>query len=703
MGDQRRLLGGLGDHRIAGGEGCGDLAGEDGQGEVPRRNTGEHAAAVQFQRVELGHRPVQHLRRAEQPLGRGGVVAQEVDGLAHLAHRVGPALAGLAHGQRRQPVEAGLQRVGHGAQDAGAAGAALRVPRRLRLVRRPDRQVEHVGYGIGRGRADLADHARPVGGGAHRLAHQPRRLAPSADQHARLKPLAVEPGQGRQHAVALGAHAKVAARRVGAGAAVERGRRRNLRVAVGARLQRGHRVADHLFGRHGVVQQGVDEARVGAVLQKAPHEVGQELLVPAHRRVGAQPQVAVARLRPGVERLAHAVQALELHRHAGPGRHALHRGQRLGVVGGELAVEVRRGRDDRRRGGHVVDVGGGLGGPDRVVRPTGDLRLLQLGVPVGALDQTHHQPSAGAAGEFGHALHRLDAALLVGLHRQAQATPVAQLRLARQPVQELEREHQPVGLLRVDGEVEVVARGDHRQPLEPRVELAPHPSLLQGVVAGRQGGELHRHAVSVLGAPAVLRAADGLDGGGVARLVAGGVGGGARPLAQHVEAADIALAPGAAERLLDGAPQHELLAHDADGAAHRGPDDRLAEPGGEAAEVAGHVCARLGVHVDELAGEHQAEGGGVDEHAVGAAHVAGPVGRADLLSDQGVARGVVGGAQEGLGQAHQRQPLGGAQAELLQEALDNALPARRAAGGAHEVGRLGGDLRPVGGGQGLEL
>ena len=42
-GDQRRLLGRLGDHRIAGGQRRRDLAGEDRQREVPRADAGDHA------------------------------------------------------------------------------------------------------------------------------------------------------------------------------------------------------------------------------------------------------------------------------------------------------------------------------------------------------------------------------------------------------------------------------------------------------------------------------------------------------------------------------------------------------------------------------------------------------------------------------------------------------------------------------------
>jgi hypothetical protein len=45
-GDQRRLLGGLRDDRIASGEGCGDLAGEDRQRKIPRRDAREDAASA---------------------------------------------------------------------------------------------------------------------------------------------------------------------------------------------------------------------------------------------------------------------------------------------------------------------------------------------------------------------------------------------------------------------------------------------------------------------------------------------------------------------------------------------------------------------------------------------------------------------------------------------------------------------------------
>ena len=83
-GDQRRLLGGLGDHRIARRERGRDLAGEDRERKIPRADADDEA--------ERGRRAG---RQRARRLGR--VIAQEVDRLAHLRDRVGVGLAGLAH------------------------------------------------------------------------------------------------------------------------------------------------------------------------------------------------------------------------------------------------------------------------------------------------------------------------------------------------------------------------------------------------------------------------------------------------------------------------------------------------------------------------------------------------------------------------------------------------------------------------------
>ena len=110
-GDQRGLLGGLGDHRVARGERGGGHADEDRQREVPRADRREHAAAVEAQQVLLAGRAGQRLRRAEQHARLAGVVAQEIDRLAQLEHRVGQRLARLALAQDDELGGVGFEQV----------------------------------------------------------------------------------------------------------------------------------------------------------------------------------------------------------------------------------------------------------------------------------------------------------------------------------------------------------------------------------------------------------------------------------------------------------------------------------------------------------------------------------------------------------------------------------------------------------------
>ena len=82
-------------------------------------------------------------------------------------------------------------------------------------------------------------------------------------------------------------------------------------------VELGDRIADQLVDRHLLVGDAVDEAGIGAVLEQAADEIGEQLLVAADRRVDANRRLRVADVplelrKLLVELLAHAVQALEL-------------------------------------------------------------------------------------------------------------------------------------------------------------------------------------------------------------------------------------------------------------------------------------------------------------------------------------------------------------------------------------------------------
>ncbi len=115
----------------------------------------------------------------------------------------------------------------------------------------------------------------------------------------------------------------------------------------------------------------------------------------------------------------------------------------------------------------------------------------------------------------------------------------------------------------------------------------------------------------------------------------------------------------------------ELVAHQAHRHVHALADQRFAT----LADGAGQRVAQAGLRMrgDDLARHHQTPGGGVDEQRSALAQVRAPVGVADLVADQRVARRLVGDAQQRLGQAHQRHAFLRGQRELLDQPLHEPL------------------------------
>ena len=104
-GDQRRLLGGLGDHGIARRQRRGDLAGEDGEREIPGLMQAKTPRPCSSSALVSPTGPFQSLRAARSARSaRSGVVAAEVGRLAHLADRVGQVLPASRTRQRDQAV-----------------------------------------------------------------------------------------------------------------------------------------------------------------------------------------------------------------------------------------------------------------------------------------------------------------------------------------------------------------------------------------------------------------------------------------------------------------------------------------------------------------------------------------------------------------------------------------------------------------------
>ena len=376
----------------------------------------------------------------------------------------------------------------------------------------------------------------------------------------------------------------------------------------------GDRIGDDLVDRRLVVDDAVHKRGVGAVFEKAPHQIGEQILVAADRSVDATRagrKVGANDLL--VKRLAHAVQPLEFPIVAIAGQFE-HRGDGMRVVGRELRVERRTGGEKPACGCKIRDIGRDLAGVNRVAVEPALLRPFDLAVPIGAFDEPHHQPALAAPRQFGEPVDQRQCPLLIGLNRESEPVPAGELRGERQPLDEIERKIEPVGLLGVDRQPDPGFPRLFGKRYQPRRQLRQHPLVLRHLVARMQGRQLDRGAGCGLDRAALRRLSDRRDGVLVSSEIAGGVGGGVRRFAQHVERVTIALAlgrPRAVERFLDRATHHELARQYAHRRGNRLAHDRLTRARRKAAERGAQIVRGLDAH--KPPGQHQRPGRGVDK------------------------------------------------------------------------------------------
>ena len=326
---------------------------------------------------------------------------------------------------------------------------------------------------------------------------------------------------------------------------------------------------------------------------------------------------------------------------------------------------------------HVAEIGHRLAGEHRVVSETALLRALDLGVPIGALHQPNHEPPVEHTRDVRQPFDHRRRALLVGLHGEAEAVPAGERGIGQHQGDDVERKLKPVGLLGIDGEVEVVALGHAREIERTRHQLGQHPTDRHGLEARMQRGQLDRDAGprrqrSIAGAPP-----DGLDRASISVEIACGVGRGARALPEHVErVTELAVRAGARQRFLDGLPEHEMRAEQLHRLARRQSHRRHTKPFHHTLDNILRGFARL----DDACGDAQRPGRCRHQEGAGALGLR-PIAGGQLVLDQPVGSDGVGHAQQRLGQHHQRQSLLGGERIGVQEILDPAEAARPGANG----------------------
>ena len=396
----------------------------------------------------------------------------------------------------------------------------------------------------------------------------------------------------------------------------------------------------------------------------------------ADRRVdAARPVELAAADHLLVERFAHAVQALEFVLAAieiGAGEDE--RGsQSLRIVGGELRIDGVGRREQFAGAGEVADVGVDLAGEHRKAVEAVELRALDLRIPIGALDEANHEAPARAASEVDQPVDDRRASFAIGLDDEAEPVPAFELRVERQRLEKIEREIEPVGFLGVDVEADVIRFGERRERLHARQKFVHHARALDALIARMERRKLDGDSRSLVDAATMRGSSDGVNGAFVFVEIARRVLRCRRRFAEHVvgerKSARLALT-GVADRLLDRAAGHELLAHEAHGDVDAGPDDRLAAARDEAGQRRRETLLAGRRH--QLSGQHQAPGGRVDEQRGAHAEMRAPVAGRELVADQRVARRGVGDAQKRFREAHQRHPLLARERIFVDEALDPA-------------------------------
>ena len=196
---------------------------------------------------------------------------------------------------------------------------------------------------------------------------------------------------------------------------------------------------------------------------------------------------ATARSFPGVhdivEPLSHPVKPLKFISLC-VAAHVKNRGNRVGVVGGELRIDAV-GHSQQFAGiGDVADISGCLRGEDRKTAHALHLGKLDLGIPIGALHKPNHDLAVMGLGESVEVVDHVARAQAVGLNDNAEPVPSRQRGIIDRRVDHGKGKLKPVSLFRVDVEADIGLGGRPQKALQAGNQFADHALFLHDVITG---------------------------------------------------------------------------------------------------------------------------------------------------------------------------------------------------------------------------
>ena len=242
----------------------------------------------------------------------------------------------------------------------------------------------------------------------------------------------------------------------------------------------------------------MDEGGIGAVLEQPADEISEKIAMAANRRVDSG-VIALLADQILVKAFSHAVQPLEFEVAAVAGPFENSRdGQR--IVGREGREDVAR-REHVLRASEVGNVGRGLAGEERIIGEALFLAVLDLAVPIGALDQADRDPAARLRAQRVGPVEGRPGALAIGLDRHSEPVPALQRRQAGDRLDDVEAHLEPLALLGVDREGDVRCLGERRQRFDLLDQRRNAAIIVHDLVARMESRELDRDRMAALRRP----------------------------------------------------------------------------------------------------------------------------------------------------------------------------------------------------------
>ena len=250
------------------------------------------------------------------------------------------------------------------------------------------------------------------------------------------------------------------------------------------RVHRINRVGKQTLDRQFGIGNPVDERGIGTVLKQTAHQVGQQILMAANRRINPAGTTPFALADHFVVKLfAHTMQTLILPIGVITGQLSDGR-QRMCVMRCEGGIEDQRVVEQALGTGQIRHIGRGFACKYRVLAQAALLRHLDFGVPVRPFDEAYHQSALGPVRQISQPVECRQGAFLVSLNGQPQPIPAGQFGIKRQRLDQIEGYFQAIHFLGINRKADVVRLGFQGQCLDRRPQFAAQ-TLLAGHLKAR--------------------------------------------------------------------------------------------------------------------------------------------------------------------------------------------------------------------------